>query len=292
MSEEKKKTLKRTFGMREAVTITVGTVVGVGLFTTGFTMAELLNQIEEYWSTRVEGYSEVNEKEINGTQKENWLRVLEERFPDKAKADLKILDVGTGPGFFPRILSEAGYYVTAVDYTEDMLEKAKENTKEYQSQIEFYRMDAQNLGFENNQFDVVISRNLTWNLENPVQAYKEWFRVLKKEGVLLNFDANWYGYLYDEEKRMAYEKDRENVERSQLDDHYLCTDIDRMEEIAKKVPLSAKNRPGWDEKVLKEIGFAEIRTDERIWQSVWSEEERLNYASTPMFLVSGQKGEN
>ena len=27
-------------------------------------MAELLNQIEEYWSTRVEGYSEVNEKEI------------------------------------------------------------------------------------------------------------------------------------------------------------------------------------------------------------------------------------
>ena len=145
----------------------------------GFTMAELLNQIEEYWSTRVEGYSEVNEKEINGTQKENWLRVLEERFPDKAKADLKILDVGTGPGFFPRILSEAGYYVTAVDYTEDMLEKAKENTKEYQSQIEFYRMDAQNLEFENNQFDVVISRNLTWNLENPVQAYKVWFRVLK-----------------------------------------------------------------------------------------------------------------
>lgn len=258
----------------------------------GFTMAELLNQIEEYWSTRVEGYSEVNEKEINGTQKENWLRVLEERFPDKAKADLKILDVGTGPGFFPRILSETGYYVTAVDYTEDMLEKAKENTKEYQSQIEFYRMDAQNLEFENNQFDVVISRNLTWNLENPVQAYKEWFRVLKKGGVLLNFDANWYGYLYDEEKRMAYEKDRENVERSQLDDHYLCTDIDRMEEIAKKVPLSAKNRPGWDVEVLKEIGFAEIRTDESIWQSVWSEEERLNYASTPMFLVSGQKGEN
>jgi hypothetical protein len=27
--------LKRSFGMREAVTITVGTVIGVGLFTTG-----------------------------------------------------------------------------------------------------------------------------------------------------------------------------------------------------------------------------------------------------------------
>lgn len=254
-------------------------------------MAELLNQIEEYWSTRVEGYSEVNEKEINGTQKENWLLVLEKQFPKKEKSELKILDIGTGPGFFPRILSEAGYHVTAVDYTADMLEKAKKNTKDYQDKIEFYRMDAQNLEFESNRFDVIISRNLTWNLENPTRAYEEWFRVLKPDGILLNFDANWYGYLYDEEKRKAYEEDRENVEKNQLDDHYLCTDIDRMEEIAKKVPLSAKMRPKWDVEVLKETGFDSIWTDEEIWKQVWSEEERLNYASTPMFLVAAKKGE-
>lgn len=35
MSTPQNETLKRTLGMREAVTITVGTVVGVGLFTTG-----------------------------------------------------------------------------------------------------------------------------------------------------------------------------------------------------------------------------------------------------------------
>ena len=44
MSEEKKKTLKRTFGIREAVTITVGTVVGVGLFTTGANVVGDLGQ--------------------------------------------------------------------------------------------------------------------------------------------------------------------------------------------------------------------------------------------------------
>lgn len=37
-------TLKRTFGMREAVTITVGTVVGVGLFTTGANVVEAWDQ--------------------------------------------------------------------------------------------------------------------------------------------------------------------------------------------------------------------------------------------------------
>ena len=34
--------LKRSFGMREAVTITVGTVIGVGLFTTGAQIVGLM----------------------------------------------------------------------------------------------------------------------------------------------------------------------------------------------------------------------------------------------------------
>ena len=254
---------------------------------------ELLQEIASYWGTRAEGYSEVNEKELAGSQREAWLHVLEEQFPEKKKEEMKILDIGTGPGFFPMILSEAGYTVTAVDYTEEMLEKAKENLGKYTKygleRVTLQRMDAQNLEFADETFDVVISRNLTWNLEKPEQAYKEWMRVLKPGGVLLNFDANWYGYLYDEEKKEAYEADRKKVEEQQLDDHYLCTDIDRMENIARQVPLSAMERPTWDTKVLESLGVCSIQTDSEIWKRVWSEEERLNYASTPMFLVRAEK---
>lgn len=252
---------------------------------------ELLQEIASYWGTRAEGYSEVNEKELAGSQREAWLHVLEEQFPEKE--EMKILDIGTGPGFFPMILSEAGYTVTAVDYTEEMLEKAKENLGKYTKYglecVTLQRMDAQNLEFADETFDVVISRNLTWNLEKPEQAYQEWMRVLKPGGVLLNFDANWYGYLYDEEKKEAYEADRKKVEEQQLDDHYLCTDIDRMENIARQVPLSAMERPAWDTKVLESLGVCSIQTDSEIWKRVWSEEERLNYASTPMFLVRAEK---
>ena len=254
---------------------------------------ELLQEIASYWGTRAEGYSEVNEKELAGSQREAWLHVLEEQFPEKKKEEMKILDIGTGPGFFPMILSEAGYTVTAVDYTEEMLEKAKENLGKYTKygleRVTLQRMDAQNLEFADETFDVVISRNLTWNLEKPEQAYKEWMRVLKPGGVLLNFDANWYGYLYDEEKKEAYEADRKKVEEQQLDDHYLCTDIDRMENIARQVPLSAMERPAWDTKVLESLGVCSIQNDSEIWKRVWSEEERLNYASTPMFLVRAEK---
>lgn len=254
---------------------------------------ELLQEIASYWGTRAEGYSEVNEKELAGSQREAWLHVLEEQFPEKKKEEMKILDIGTGPGFFPMILSEAGYTVAAVDYTEEMLEKAKENLGKYTKygleRVTLQRMDAQNLEFADETFDVVISRNLTWNLEKPEQAYQEWMRVLKPGGVLLNFDANWYGYLYDEEKKEAYEADRKKVEEQQFDDHYLCTDIDRMENIARQVPLSAMERPAWDTKVLESLGVCSIQTDSEIWKRVWSEEERLNYASTPMFLVRAEK---
>ena len=205
----------------------------------------------------------------------------EKQHTDKYKDHLRILDIGTGPGFFPMILAEAGYHVTAIDYTPGMLEKAAENAAKFIGEksrnIEFKRMDAQALEFEDESFDVIISRNLTWNLPHPEMAYKEWLRVLKKGGKLLNFDANWYGYLYDDKKREAYENDRKNVEKGSLDDHYLCTDIDRMEKIALQVPLSETKRPGWDVKVLEALGAAQIQVNEDIWQQVWSEEEKLNW---------------
>ena len=250
---------------------------------------ELLQEIESYWTTRTDGYSEVNQKELAGMQKAAWLKVLTEHFPQKEKKDLRILDIGTGPGFFPTILSEAGYEIDAADYTPGMLEKAKENVGKYADHVRFWREDAQNLDFENETFDVIISRNLTWNLEEPARAYAEWMRVLKPGGKLLNFDANWYGYLYDDSKREAYEEDRKNVESAALDDHYTCTDIDRMEQIALQMPLSAIHRPVWDAKVLRSIGFTEIAIDQEIWKTVWSEEEKLNYGSTPMFMVEAVK---
>ena len=151
-------------------------------------MTELMKEIKDYWNTRTEGYSEVNEKELLGTQKEAWLMLLKNKFPQKARESLRILDIGTGPGFFPVILAGEGYYVDAVDYTEGMLEKAKENVEKYlgnkKDHVSFYRMDAQDLDFQDNTFDVVITRNLTWNLPDPVKAYREWIRVLCPGGQL------------------------------------------------------------------------------------------------------------
>ena len=248
---------------------------------------ELLQDIEHYWTDRAEGYSQVNQEELAGDNKIHWLDELERHIPKEEKENLKILDIGTGPGFFSIILTKAGYHMTAIDYTEAMLEEAKKNAGELADKIDFRRMDAQNLEFADEMFDVIVTRNLTWNLEKPVQAYKEWQRVLKKGGILLNYDANWYHHLFDEEKRREYEQDRARVSETGMEDHYTCTDIDAMEDIARQVPLSQKMRPQWDELVLRELGFSKIEIDMDVWKQVWSEVEKVNYGSTPMFCVKG-----
>ena len=251
-------------------------------------MEKLLDEIESYWNTRTEGYSEVNHKELAGIQKNAWLKLLTSYFPDKPKEEIRILDIGTGPGFFPVILAEAGYKVDAVDYTEGMLEKAKENAGELCKNIHFQRMDAQKLEFADNTFDIVISRNLTWNLEHPKRAYREWQRVLKPGGKILNFDANWYAYLYDDKLKLGYEQDRQRAKEEQVEDYYEGTDIAWMENIAKQVPLSPLKRPKWDLDVLKKIGF-DCWADETIGERVLSDAEKINYQSTPVFMVCAVK---
>lgn len=259
-------------------------------------MNTLKEEIHAYWTQRAEGYSEYNQQELADARRNMWknklLSLLEENFPGKKPEELKILDVGTGPGFFALLLAEAGYQVTAADVTEEMLKEAKKNTGVFAEKIIWKISDAQDLELEDCEFDAVFSRNVTWNLENPGQAYEEWIRVLKPGGLLCNFDADWYGYLYDEEKRSGYEKDRQRVEEKNLEDYYTGTDIERMESIARQVPLSRQKRPQWDVETLKNAGLTDVSCDTEVWKQVWTEEEIINNGSTPIFLLSGKKRES
>ena len=242
-------------------------------------MKDLLSEIESYWTTRAEGYSEVNHKELNGMQKGAWLEVLKGQFPEKAKDEIKILDIGTGPGFFPVILAEAGYKVTAVDYTQEMLDTAKRNAGNLCERISFYKMDAQNLEFEDDVFDVVISRNLTWNLKDPKRAYEEWCRVLKPGGVMINLDANYGAADFADTADLP-----ENHAHHQIQDELMqeCEDIKR------QLPISSFLRPAWDLETLSRIGVEEFSFDLGISKRIYTEKDEF-YNPTPMFLIFAKK---
>lgn len=245
-----------------------------------------------YWTNRSSGYSAVNQEELGSGQREVWRRVITRRiaarFPGRAPAQLRVLDVGTGPGFFAIILAELGYQVTAVDYTASMLAEARRNAGHLAGSIDFRQMNAEELTFPAGSFDVLVTRNVTWNLHNPDKAYSQWSRVLAPGGLLLNFDANWYRYLWDEGALLGHVRDRENLLTADVRDETAGTDVDAMEAIARQTPLSRQHRPAWDLRVLQKLGL-QAQADPEIWRQVWTKEERINNASTPMFLVEGLK---
>ena len=245
-----------------------------------------------YWTRRAPSYSDVNQEELSTNQHSVWSRVIDQRiqshFGNRSREQIHLLDVGTGPGFFAIILAELGYPVTAVDYTEAMLDQARKNAGPLASVIDFRRMDAEQLTFPDGAFDVIVSRNLTWNLPSPDRAYSQWTRVLKQNGLLLNFDANWYRYLFSPAANVLHLEDRKNVRESNAADDTAGTDVDAMEAIARQAYLSTQMRPAWDACVLESLGM-NVTTDPQIWKRVWTRTEWVNNASTPMFLVRGVK---
>ena len=255
----------------------------------------LLEEIQGYWNHRYTGYSKVNQKELEGTQRERWKEQFKRLLP--ANKNLKILDIGTGPGFFTIILEELGYTtITGIDVSEKMLEVAKENIQKYgknNSSIQLIQMDAQNLEFKPESFDIIVSRNLTWNLEKPQQAYSEWLRVLKPNGALFIFDANWYAFLQNESLAKEFEAKRQQAIEEKLEDYWQGEGVDeeKMNRIVQQLPLTYQQRPQWDINYFSSQKGISVETEENFGDLVWDYEEQLNYGATPMFCIKVVKGD-
>lgn len=252
-------------------------------------MNALSGTIEQYWTRRASSYTEVVKKNLADGWDGKWADELIRNFPKAEGRALRILDIGTGPGFYAIILAARGYEVTAVDMSEGMLEQARNNAGELADKIRFCKMDAQELSFNDNEFDVIVTRNLTWNLPDPVKAYGEWRRVLRDGGVMLNIDSNWYAYLFDDEKRLEKQADRENTIQAGFDDHESYDEGWLMENISRSLPMGRLPRPQWDAVTLLDLGFKNVSADTSVSKRLWSREEMSNYASAPCFLIRAVK---
>ncbi len=150
-------------------------------------MDKIKTRIEKYWNWRSSSYALDIEKSPE-TEKawDTTIKTLA-----KTGQPQEALDVGTGPGQLAFYLAEAGFNVTGLDISPQMISRAQKKAQERQLTIDFRTGDAEKLDFTDNKFDVVVSRNLIWTLPNPEQAIKEWHRVLKPGGRIIVSDGFW-----------------------------------------------------------------------------------------------------
>ena len=233
-------------------------------------------KVTAYWSKRAGSFSEHKHEEAHSYKASLWGDEFRENLPEGRK--LRILDVGCGAGFFELILAPMGHDVTGIDLTPGMINEARKLAGTHHSgRAEFLIMDAEHPDFPDNWFDAVISRNLTWTLPHPAEAYREWHRVLKPGGVLLNYDAEYAKgfHRYDQSENLAHK----GVDESLTEE---CHEIYHM------LSVSAFDRPAWDEEVLKQIGFTDVTSDLSAGDRLYKEKDQF-YMPDRMFRVRAVK---
>lgn len=97
-----------------------------------------------------------------------------------------VLDLGSGAGndcFVARALVGGEGRVTGLDFTEEMVEKARQNcSKLGYSNVEFVYGDIEEMPFRSNSFDVVISNCVLNLVPDKLKAFSEIMRVLRPGG--------------------------------------------------------------------------------------------------------------
>lgn len=104
-----------------------------------------------------------------------------------------ILDIGTGPGRLPiEIAKQIGdIQVIGLDLSEDMVKIAIGNAEKaaLTNRIEFKLRSAYDTRFEDGSIDFVVSTGMLHHLKEPVKAFNEIYRILKRGGEAWIYDG-------------------------------------------------------------------------------------------------------
>lgn len=93
----------------------------------------------------------------------------------------KVLEVGVGTGknipYYP-----GNVQVTAVDFSEEMLKRARARAEKLEAPVDLRVMDVESLGFDSDSFDVIVATFVFCSVPDPLKGSAEVKRVLKPEG--------------------------------------------------------------------------------------------------------------
>lgn len=146
----------------------------------------LKEEIRAYWSGRAAsfdqqvGHAIKSEAELAAFQ-----ALLRQSFGAEPR---EVLDLACGTGEITRALLSLGHKVTAIDFSEEMLARAR---AKHGAAARILPGDAEHLLDDDASYDALVTRHLVWTLTDPEAALAEWFRVLKPGGRLLVIDGDW-----------------------------------------------------------------------------------------------------
>ncbi|WP_456274582.1 class I SAM-dependent methyltransferase [Bacillus sp. AK031] len=138
------------------------------------TAAEVYDNLAETYKNDIDGSSHYNSLYERPA--------MMELLPHKLEG-MKILDAGCAAGWYSQTFIRNGAGVTALDISEKMVKAAKERLSHSANVIQHDLRE--DLPFEDNQFDIIVSSLTLHYIENWNSTFREFSRVLKPGGTFL-----------------------------------------------------------------------------------------------------------
>lgn len=135
------------------------------------------DEVTNKWNANAANWDERSKNMWEKGSRKTIIPFIKEHVPSHAK----ILDVGCGSGYGSYKLDQVGYDVTGVDISEEMIHLAKK--KRQGTNMTFSVADVNDLPFESDSFDALMSINVLEWTKVPAVALAELSRVLKKDGL-------------------------------------------------------------------------------------------------------------
>lgn len=136
--------------------------------------------------------AEVYDELMDNVPYDDWMVMIQQMIAQKESPVQSIIDLGCGTGVITRKLAAAGYTMTGVDQSSEMLSQAKKGLESADS-IKWVEADMTELDGLQHYYDMAISCcdviNYLTSLEDVEKAIKNIYQLLKKDGIFF-FDVH------------------------------------------------------------------------------------------------------
>ncbi|GIO22063.1 class I SAM-dependent methyltransferase [Oceanobacillus sp. J11TS1] len=136
--------------------------------------------------------AEVYDQFMDNVPYDDWIVMIQQMIAQATRPVQSIIDLGCGTGIITRKLAAAGYKMTGVDLSSDMLEKAQQELDSLNT-IKWMEADITALKHSNQHYDMAISccdvMNYITDLESVERTFENVYRLLEADGVFF-FDVH------------------------------------------------------------------------------------------------------
>lgn len=132
---------------------------------------------KSFWNKYASIYDKIIGNKINNDKLLNFILKYVEK-------DDKLLEAACGTGAFTILLSPHVKKIMAFDYSNEMIKKAKNKSKNLEN-ITYFSGDLNKINYDDNYFDVGLAANVLHLLDTPEIAINELKRVVKNNGILI-----------------------------------------------------------------------------------------------------------